>query len=129
VLLCSVDPGGHGLEEGVPVSIAGAEGCARALHFLDRGDMAPMRQHLGKMVAGWGRRSHGREGAVLPVAGVGKSGEEEGVGRERKAVGGCGFSRGGSAKMPPLARRGVLFIEGALGLGFSHGSNGPLEWA
>jgi hypothetical protein len=34
--------------------------------------------------------------------------------------------RGGSAKMPPLARRGLLFIEGALGLGFfSHGPNGP----
>jgi hypothetical protein len=26
--------------------------------------------------------------------------------------------RGGSAKMSPLARRGLLFIEGALGLGF-----------
>jgi hypothetical protein len=69
VLLCSVDPGGHGLEEGAPVSITGAEGCARALHFLDRGDMAPVRQHLGKMVAGWGRRGHGREGAVLPALG------------------------------------------------------------
>jgi hypothetical protein len=33
--------------------------------------------------------------------------------------------RGGSVKMPPLARRGLLFIEGALGLGFSHGPNGP----
>jgi hypothetical protein len=82
VLLGSVDLGGHGLEEGAPVSIAGAEGCARALHFLDRGDMAPMRQHLGKMAAGWGRRGHGREGAVLPVAGVGKSREEEGREKE-----------------------------------------------
>jgi hypothetical protein len=26
--------------------------------------------------------------------------------------------------MPPLARRGLLFIEGALGLGFSHGQMG-----
>jgi hypothetical protein len=66
-LLCG--SGGHGLEEGAPVSIAGAEGCARALHFLDRGDMAPVRQHLGKMVAGWGRRGHGREGVVLPALG------------------------------------------------------------
>jgi hypothetical protein len=30
----------------------GAERCARAMRFLDRGDMAPMRQHLGKMAAG-----------------------------------------------------------------------------
>jgi hypothetical protein len=30
----------------------GVERCARALHFLDRGDMAPIRQHLGKMAAG-----------------------------------------------------------------------------
>jgi hypothetical protein len=69
VLLCPVDPGSHGLEEGAPVSIAGAEGCARALHFLDRGDMAPVRQHLEKMAAGWGRCGHGREGVVLPALG------------------------------------------------------------
>jgi hypothetical protein len=30
----------------------GVERCARALRFLDRGDMTPMRQHLGKMAAG-----------------------------------------------------------------------------
>jgi hypothetical protein len=28
------------------------------------------------------------------------------VGRERKAVGGCGFSRGGSAKMPLMGQMG-----------------------
>ena len=36
--------------------------------------------------------------------------EEEGD-REKKEGGGCGFSRGGSAKMPPLAKRWLLFIE------------------
>jgi hypothetical protein len=43
----------------------------------------------------------------------------------KKAAGGGKKWWGGSAKMPPLARRGLLFIEGALGLGFSHGPNGP----
>jgi hypothetical protein len=31
---------------------------------------------------------------------------------EEEGCGGCKFLRGGSAKMPPLARRGLLFIEG-----------------
>ena len=49
----------------------GVERCARALHFLDRGDMAPMRQHLGKMAAGkltdenQGARKRGRQGSLL----------------------------------------------------------------
>jgi hypothetical protein len=34
----------------------GAESCARALRFLDRGDRVPMHQHLGKMAARWGCR-------------------------------------------------------------------------
>ena len=45
-----------------------------------------------------------------------------GAGRKKLAAG--KNWRGGSAKMPPVARRGLLFIEGALGLGFSHGPNG-----
>jgi hypothetical protein len=49
-------------------------------------------------------------------------------GEEEEGYGGWKFLRGGSAKMPPLARRGLLFIEGALGLGFSHGPKG-LGWA
>jgi hypothetical protein len=72
-----------------------------------------------------GGAGHGEERSRAPCCWRGESREEDGVGRERKAVGGCGFSRGGSAKMPPLARRGVLFIEGEIGLGFSHGPNGP----
>jgi hypothetical protein len=47
------------------------------------------------------------------------------VGEKKAAGGGWNFLRGGSAKEPPLARSGLLFIEGALGLGFSHGPNGP----
>jgi hypothetical protein len=46
-------------------------------------------------------------------------------GKRRRESGGWKNLRGGSAKMPPLARRGLLFIEGALGLGFYHGPNGP----
>jgi hypothetical protein len=46
-------------------------------------------------------------------------------GEEEEGCGGWKFLRGGSAKMPPFARRGLLFIEGALGLGFSHGPIGP----
>jgi hypothetical protein len=55
---------------------------------------------------------------------VARQEEEEGAGRVlgghgavrrlkggRKVVGGFGFSRGGSAKMPPLARRGLIFID------------------
>jgi hypothetical protein len=32
--------------------------------------------------------------------------EEDSVGRERKVVGGCGFSRGGSAKLPSARGEG-----------------------
>jgi hypothetical protein len=48
----------------------------------------------------------------------------------KKEAGGWEKWRGGSAKMPPLARRGLLFIEGALGLGFfSWAKWAGLEWA
>jgi hypothetical protein len=45
-------------------------------------------------------------------------------GKRRRESGGWKNLRGGSAKMPPLSRRGLLFIEGAIGLGFFHGPNG-----
>jgi hypothetical protein len=40
------------------------------------------------------------------------------VGDKEEDGGGCLGARGGSAKMPPIARRGLLFIEEILGLGF-----------
>jgi hypothetical protein len=57
------------------------------------------------------------------------------VGEKKAAGGGWNFLRGGSAKMPPLARRGLLFIEENLGLGFQMGQMGwvglaqTLNWA
>jgi hypothetical protein len=42
----------------------------------------------------------------------------------KKGCGGWEKLRGGSAKMPPLARRGLLFIEENLGLGFQMGQMG-----
>jgi hypothetical protein len=69
----------------------------------------------------WGRcaeRQGARNGAPrkleptsMPAA-MGRRGQ----GRKKLAAG--KKWRGGSAKMSPLARRGLLFIEGALGLGF-----------
>jgi hypothetical protein len=60
----------------------------------------------------WGRKG-GRHGCwpILPAGCRGKQGRR----RRREEEEGCGgwnFLRGGSAKMPPLARRGLLFIEG-----------------
>jgi hypothetical protein len=40
------------------------------------------------------------------------------VGDEEEDCGGCLGARGRNAKMPPIARRGLLFIEEILGLGF-----------
>jgi hypothetical protein len=45
-------------------------------------------------------------------------------GKRRRESGGWKNLRGGSAKMPPLSRRGLLFIEGAIGLGFFMGQMG-----
>jgi hypothetical protein len=49
----------------------GVERCPRALHFLDTRDIAPMRQHLGKMATGkltdenQVAREGGRQGSLL----------------------------------------------------------------
>jgi hypothetical protein len=76
-------------------------------------------------VVGVGLGVHGRSSVGEGDGRERRQGEEEdSVGRERKVVGGCGFSRGGSAKMPPLARRGLLFIEENLGLEFQMGQMG-----
>jgi hypothetical protein len=77
----------------------GREG-ARPRHGGELGGMGAWRKELAARKAGGHGRGGSSQRAAVRKKGTGKKGS-----------GGCGFSRGGSAKMPPLARRWLLFIE------------------